>query len=183
MIVVGIPYVEIDSDKRAILNRCVSSLKGQDVVIVVGKQETLAKAQNMLLEMGFGMGADYVIISNDDVILDIGTLDLLCRPGEIVSPVVHGGIDKLFHAHMFCIPKTVYEKIGGFDETCPGAYYIDSDMWIRFNEAEIPVVKLESVHINHPEPGRTLEGMSQSMQDCREWFVTKHGSGATSLVE
>lgn len=182
MIIVSIPYYELPG-KQEILARCVSSLKGHDHTIIIGKQETLAKAQNMGIDLAFYMGADYVILSNDDVILTKGTLDKLCVPGQVVSPTVHGGLNKLFHAHMFCMPRSVYEKVGGFDETCPGPYYIDSDLWIRLMQAEIPIIKSEEVHIDHPEPARTLSKLNNRTNECREWFINKHGKGYLAVVE
>lgn len=182
MIIVGIPYYEIDSGKKEVLNRCVSSLKGYDKLIVVGKQDTLAKAINMILDLGFSMGADNVIISSDDVILDKGRLDLLCSTDSVVSPSVSGGYNKMFHGYMYSIPRKVYESIGRFDESAPGHFYMDSDYWVRLMEANIPVLKTNLVHITHPEEGRTLSQLKEP-GSTREWFIKKHGEKYLGMVE
>ena len=70
-IIVAIPFWNVDEGKFDVLKRCVASLKGQDsIVILDGKQPTLPRAWNMCCELAFGMGADYAVISNDDIELD-----------------------------------------------------------------------------------------------------------------
>jgi len=157
MITVAIPYFESDSGKREILNRCVRSLKGQDnIFILAGKQASLPLAWNICLELAFGMGSDFVILSNDDIELDKGTLDMLCDEDAIVSPTVNNGVYKIFHAHIFSYPKKIYEKIGKFDERFE-IYWADTDLAKRFVDAGIDVRINEAVNVKHPEGARTLK--------------------------
>jgi len=158
-------------------------LRGEydELIVVPAEGRSLAENINIGLEKAKG---DYFCVSNDDIILRSGHLKDLCVPNEVHSPVVHGGIDKTFHAHLYCMPKKVYKKIGNYDESCPGPYYIDSDYWVRLVKAGIPVVKNEGVHIDHPEPARTLSKLKNNkMEETREWFIKKHGKGYLSLVE
>lgn len=156
-IVVVIPYWEADEGKRDVLKRCVGSLRGMDSVIVVaGKQKTLPLAWNMCCELAFSMGADYAIISNDDIELDRGTLDMLCQGDAVISPTVNNGVFKVFHAHIFALPRSVWEKIGPFDERFE-AYWADTDYAKRMKDAGIDVHINVNVNVKHPEAARTLK--------------------------
>ena len=156
-IIVAIPFWNSDSGKMDILKRCLSSLKGQDETIVLaGKQKTLPLAWNMCCELAFSMGADYVVVSNDDIILDRGTLDMLAMPNAVVSPMVNNGVFKVFHAHIFCLPKTIWEKIGPFDERFE-VYWSDTDYAKRLKDAGVDVHINTEVNVKHPEGGRTIK--------------------------
>lgn len=177
-----IPTLQVDEGKKEILERCINSLSPMvdEVIVISDKEASLANKINQGLKQAKN---EYIVVSNDDVYMRSGTLLDLCHSGEVHVPVVHGGIDKTFHGHMWCIPKSAYDTIGGYDESCPGPYYIDSDYWVRLIKAGIPVVKNESVHIDHPEPGRTLKHLQNNDHGCREWFIEKHGRSYLALVE
>jgi len=156
-IIVAIPFWNSDDGKFKVLQDCVASLKGQDSIIILdGKQPTLPRAWNMCLELAFGMGADYVILSNDDIILDRGTLDMLCMPDAVVSPMVNNGVFKVFHAHIFALPGSIWEKIGPFDERFE-VYWSDTDYAKRLKDAGIDVHINAEVNVKHPEGARTLK--------------------------
>ncbi len=175
-ICVAIPYFECDPGKRDVLKNCVASLKGMDsILILAGKQDTLPRAWNMCLDMAFGMGADYVILSNDDIVLERGTLDMLCMPNAVVSPMVNNGVFKIFHAHIFGIPRNIWEKIGPFDERFE-CYWADTQYAMRLKEAGIDVHINVNVNVKHPEPARTLKhykGMTENHD--RDLFVSMYG--------
>lgn len=172
-IITAIPYFESDPAKREVLRKCLFSIKGQQdqIFVLAGKQPTLPMAWNMCLEMGFGMGADYVILSNDDIELVQGDLKDLAVPGEVVSPLVNNSVFKVFHAHIFCIPRDVWEKVGPFDERF-AIYWADTDMALRLKQAGIPVYINENVKVNHPEPGRTLKAYKGSTEESDERLFT-----------
>jgi hypothetical protein len=175
-VVVAIPYWESDPGKRQILFDCTSSLKGYDsLVVLCGKQASLPIAWNMCLEMAFGMDADYCVLSNDDIILDRGLISDLCIPNTVVSPLVNGGVFKKFHAHIFSLPRNIYEKIGKFDEDYQ-LYWADTDYCKRLVDAGVPVETNEKVNILHPEPARTLKFYAGlTMTDDEATFVKKWG--------
>lgn len=180
-----IPTLDCDPGKAEILKRCVDSLGPQvdEIIIIDSKTDSLAKKINDGLKKATG---DFIIVSNDDVFLNDEKQDLreLCHEGEVDVPVLHGGIDKLFHGHMWCIPRAVYEEIGGYDESCPGVYWQDSEYWVRLFKNDIPIVKNCNVHIAHPEPGRTLKQLKDNAEgDCRQWFIDKCGADMLKLVE
>ena len=175
-IVVAIPYWESDPGKRQVLYDCVNSLKGYDQLLVLaGRQSSLPLAWNMCLEMGFGMGADFVILSNDDVILDKGNLMNLCVSDAVLSPRVNNGVFKIFHAHMFALPKKIYEKIGKFDERFK-VYWADTDYAKRMVDAGVNVGISDNVNVLHKHPARTIGSLGGiTEQHDKEEFVKKWG--------
>jgi len=174
--------LEVDKGKKEVLDRCVKSLTPEcdEIIVVKSKGRSLAKCINVGCNKAKG---DFLIVSNDDITMRSGHLKDLCHKGEVHSPINHGGIRKTFHAHLWCMPKEIYKQIGGQDETCPGPYYIDSDYWVRLIKEGIPVVLNDSVHINHPEPARTLGKIYTNQDKTREWFLKKHGKGYLNLIE
>jgi len=175
-VICAIPYWESDEGKRKVLYDCVSSLKGYDELLVLaGKQPTLPRAWNMCLELGFGMGADYVVLSNDDIILEKGTLLNLCVSDAVLSPKVNNGIFKIFHAHIFAIPKKIWEKIGPFDERFQ-IYWSDTDYAKRMVDAGISVGIAEDVNVLHKEPARTIRAYAGiTEQEDEKKFKEKWG--------
>lgn len=176
-----IPTLEVDEGKKDVLRACIDSFEGMydELIVIPDKDISLAAKINKGMKKAHGQ---YIIVSNDDVTIRSGNLRDLCYPGEVDVPVVHGGIDKLFHGHMFCLPREIYKQLGGYDEECPGPYAIDSDYWVRLTEAGIPIVKNCQVHINHPEPGRTLKHLNNQTGDCIEWFRKKWGDEYLRMV-
>lgn len=175
-LIYAINYWESDDGKRQVLKDCIESLKGKyQLLILAGKQPTLPIAWNMCLELGFSMGADYVIVSNDDVILTDGTVDMLCKKDTVVSPLINGGDWKIFHAHVFCIPRSVYEKVGKMDERYQ-LYWCDTDYAKTLVDAGIPVEINHDVDFSHPSPARTLKhfaGITERSDE--ELFFEKWG--------
>jgi len=176
MIVLAIPYWEVDKDKRTVLQDCVNSFTDYDrLIILSGRQPTLPNAWNQLLRLSFGMGADYVVLANDDVILTDGSLKDLCKPGTVVSPTVNMGTIKKFHAHIFSLPRDVYEKVGEFDEKFT-IYWADTDYCKRLVDAGVPIETNKDVNVLHPEPARTLRyTMGVTEKSDRDIFVEKWG--------
>lgn len=169
-----IPYYETDSGKRDVLKKCLASLSGKTLVLA-GKQKTLPTAWNMCCEIGFSI-ADYVILSNDDIELVEGNLEELCIPNAIVSPKVNGGFFKTLHFHIVCIHKSVWEKVGQFDENF-WVWWSDTDYSRRIVDIEgIDVVLCNSVNVLHPEASRTIKHNPGSVEiHDEEHFKQKWG--------
>lgn len=67
----------------------------------------------------------------------------MCRPGVVTySENAQWGC-------FFCLPRSVYEKIGGFDERFEGAYYEDNEYLDRLAKNNIPVERVEGVLVDH----------------------------------
>ncbi len=175
-IVVAIPYYESDEAKRPVLQKCLKSLRGHDEVIVVaGKQPTLPTAWNMCMDLGFGMGADYVILANDDIELVSGNMTMLCKPDTVLLPLVNGGVFKKFHAHIIGFPKSVWEKVGRFDENFT-IYWADTDYAKRLVDAGVEVQTNIGVNVLHPEPARTLKSYPKEIEaEDKKKFIQKWG--------
>lgn len=183
---VGIPYYESDPGKREVLQRCVKSMAGKhdELIVLSGKQPSLSNAINQLLEM---MSGQYLIICNDDVILTKGKLDDLCNPNAIMSPMVNGNQHiKLFHAHMWCMPRWAYNRVGPQFEGYDGFYYDDSDYWMKIIGEGIEIKMSDKVNIDHPSPGRTLGTYGDNgerMANNRNLFISRWGLDAVKMVE
>jgi glycosyltransferase involved in cell wall biosynthesis len=167
-----------------LLDNCIASFNGQydELIVIDDTVKSLAEKINIGLRSATG---DYLIVSNDDIEANTGTLKDLCVENQVVSPKVNGGIFKTFHGHMYCIPRNIYALVGGMDETCPGVYHQDSDLWLRFIKAGYPPVVSELVDVWHRHPASTINTLEQSQRDMgktREWFVNKWGESECGKV-
>jgi len=172
-----IPYYESDPQKREVLQKCINSFSNQqdELIILAGKQPSLPDAWNQCIELAFGMGADFVCVSNDDVILDKGSLRDLCVEGQVVSPTVNNGVFKVFHAHIWCMDKEVWDKVGRFEEDFH-IYYSDSSYAMRLKRLGIPVGINYGVNVQHNDPGRTMKSYTNEIQNQdRDLFIEKWG--------
>lgn len=160
-----------------LVDKCVESFSSQydEVIIIDDTDKSLAEKLNKGMRMATG---DFIVVSNDDVEACSGLLRELCYPGVVVSPRIEGGTPKLFHAHMFCIPRELYAQIGGFDESFDGPYYIDTDYWMRLHKAGKDPILSDAVTIYHNHPASTISTLSsrdRDMNRAREWYVSKWG--------
>lgn len=166
------------------LERCIDSFKGQydELIVVDDKDKSLAWKQNYGMRMSKG---DFIVVSNDDVIADTGTLSDLCVKGQVLSPRVNGGVFKTFHGHIFCMPREIFAETGGFDESYPGVYYIDAELWFRLIQAGYPPGICDAVNVRHEHAATTIKTLSSketSMADGEAWFISKHGRDSLHVV-
>lgn len=159
------------------LEKCIESFKGQynELIVVDDTNISLAKKINKGLRLATG---DFLIVSNDDVLADQGTLKDLCVEGRVLSPKVNGGVFKVFHAHMFCLPRGIYGQIGGYDDDYDGAYWIDAAYWAKLINAGLPPDIHQDVNIKHEHPATTIRTLSTAERDMdsgRAWFISKYG--------
>lgn len=168
-----------------LLEKCIKSFEGDyDELIVIDDTDlSLAKKINKGLKQASG---DFLVVSNDDVEKHEGSLRELCVEGEVISPRIRGHYHKTFHAHMFCLSRDIYEKVGGYSEDYEGVYYIDSDYWMKLKEAGFSPILAEDVYIYHNHPAstiKTLDSKQQDMGSARKWFISKWGSDCLPEVE
>lgn len=150
---VVIPYMESFPEKRDILKTCVNSFTGADEIIVVSNwREGYAKPINKGLAIAKG---DFLIVMNDDLIWDGGSLKRLCDETAVTSPVVNGKLQD-FWGCAFCIPKWVYEKLGGMDERYTISYFDDDDFWWTLKKENIPHHCVPTVNVS-TKGGTTLD--------------------------
>jgi glycosyltransferase involved in cell wall biosynthesis len=165
------------------LNECIDSFKGQydELIVVDDKDKSLAYKQNKGMRLSRG---DHLIVCNDDVLSNRGELKDLCRE-EVTCPLVNGGVFKVFHGHMFCMPREIFAITGGFDESYEGVYYIDSELWYRLKMMNYPPITIEQVDIFHHHPASTIKTLSSKEKNEHEgknWFISKWGEQALGEV-
>jgi glycosyltransferase involved in cell wall biosynthesis len=169
-----IPYYQCDDQKPGVLASAVHSMAGHftELIVIADKIDNLAVKINKGLKMAT---CDYIVCTNDDVVLQTGGLEGLCKPGEVVTPMINGGSTKIFHGHAWGMPRSVYEQIGGMDEDYQ-LYWMDVDYAARLKKAGIPVSQTREVDMMHPEPARTLASyVGKKVNNDESVFVRKWG--------
>lgn len=179
------------------LNEFLETVEGQydELIIVDDKIDNLAVKINKGLRKSTG---DYIAVANDDIKMTQGILKDLCITGQVVSPRVVGGLDKTFHAHLWVMPRDVYENSVGVvkgwsDYGRPGYfegfyrfYWDDSDYYMKLRNNGFIPVKNENVIINHDHPGWTLgtfTNNSNAESFNRDLFIKRWGSESIQIVE
>lgn len=156
MISIIIPFYPVDQKKYEVLQQCTKSLPDVEKIIVWNRREGYAKAINEGCKCASG---DYFLIMNDDVILKSGNIEDLCVPNTVVSPTFNGKEYAALWGSCFCVPRTVWEQIGGMDEQYTISYFDDDDLIASLQANNIPMKSQPTVVFDHPKPGRTLESM------------------------
>ena len=149
-------------EKRDILKTCVSSFTGADEIIVVSNwREGYAKPINKGLAIASG---DYLIVMNDDLVWDYGSLKRLCNEEAVTSPMVNGK-NQPFWGCAFCIPRWVYEKVGGLWEGYRISYFDDADYYNTLKKEDIHTLCVSIVQVT-TKGGTTLD----KFPDRNEFF-------------
>lgn len=118
---------------------------------------------------------DYIVVSNDDLTINTGTLKDLCEPMTVNSPRLTSGSGKIFHAHMWCMDRKVYERIGGMDEDFV-IYWMDTDYSMRLKEAGITTKIHNGVVVDHNHPATTMATLAGNLeQQDEQTFIKKYG--------
>ena len=151
-----VPYYEVDSGKKELLNKMISSVSGYDELIIVWNQGMgFTRAVNKGYELAKG---DFIVMACDDITFNNGNLKLLVDEKGVTSPHIEGRQEQDFWGTCWCTPRWVYEKIGMIpEEYAEGIYWEDEDYWKRCQANNIPLILNKTVTINHPHGGRTLE--------------------------
>lgn len=169
-----IPYMESYPEKRDMLKSTVASFTGADEIIVVSNwKEGYAKPINKGLAIAKG---DFLIVMNDDLVWDGGSLKRLCDESAVVSPIVNGK-SQAFWGCAFCMPRWVYEKTGGLDERYRISYFDDDDFWMTLKKLEIPHYCSAEVTLT-TKGGQTLDKMedrNEFFEENRQKFIDKWG--------
>lgn len=173
---VVIPYYQSDDGKPAILKRLTDSLVGHDEIVIVWNDKMgYAPAINKGLENAHG---DFFVVMNDDLIQSQGSLKDLCDKKAVTSPLINYE-QQDFWGCCFCIPRWVYEKVGGLSEVYRISYYDDDDYINELRKAGVPMKAVTSVNFDHPEGGRTLHTLpdwQEFGEENRLKFIRKWGA-------
>lgn len=164
-----IPHAPLSPYLDSLLDRCTKSLSGYDeFVLVLNDAIGYGKAFNQGLKYAKG---DYLVCVSNDTVLTGGSLADLCKPGVVTySRNAQWGC-------FFCLPRSVYEQIGGFDERFEKAYWEDVDYRKRLEVAGISCLRIDSIEVQH-EGGATvktlgIEGEAEAFG--RRKYIEKYG--------
>ena len=166
------------------LEKCVRSFSSQYDELIVADAPNKTLAENINRGMRLAKG-DFIVVSNDDVEGHRGQLADLCHEEKVLSPLVNGSVFKVFHGHMFAIPRKIYAEVGGFDESCPGVYHIDSDYWLRLIRAGYAPEIRDYMEVHHKNSASTISTLDESLRNVeitRQWFIKKWGEQSLSEV-
>jgi GT2 family glycosyltransferase len=153
MISVVIPHWPFDETIDAKLKACVESMEGHgELILVVNEGTGFAKAVNQGLRLAKG---DFIVVMNNDMVWTAGSVRELCDPEAVTSPKVNDR-EQSFWGCCFCLPRWVYEKIGGLDEQFGTGFYEDDDYIMRLKQAPIPTRCVTSCNIEG-EGGATMK--------------------------
>lgn len=155
-----IPHWPFNDDINEKLKRCVSTLVGYDELIIVSNEGTgYGKNVNIGLKLA---RYDFLCVINNDSYVVKGTLKDLCRGDGVAVPVFKGGaVDRKPRA-FFCMPRWVYERVGGYDERFEKGYFEDDDLIKRLEGEGIPIIPVDSVVVNHEEAGTTMHTLDRN---------------------
>lgn len=165
----------IPTRRVADLDACIASYQNQyDELIVVDEEHP-----NLAHKINAGIGrarSEYVVVTNDDALLEKGDIHDLCTT-TVVSPHIVGGQIKVFHAHCWACPVNLFWQVGGMCEEYDGHYYDDSDFWMRcLTHGYMPALE-PKVMIRHDHPATTIRTMPSEDRERnnRLLFVEKWG--------
>lgn len=179
-----IPYMEINEGKPAVLKRLVDSLRGYDELVISSNwKEGYAKPINRGLRLAKG---DFLVVMNDDIVLSEGSLQDLCDPNYVTSPLIDGR-EQPFWGCCFCIPRWVYETVGGLDERYRISYFDDDDYINTLRKNDVPMKAVPSVKFLNPSGGGTtlheFPDHNEFFAENKQKFVEKWGHEPAYLDE
>lgn len=171
-----IPFYPIDEEKHSVLKECVQHLPPHhETIIVWNRKEGMARAINEGAKCASG---DYFLIMNDDVRYESGKIEELCQENTVVSPSYNGQLYPMLWGSCFCIPRKVWEDVGGMDERYTISYFDDDDLIFSLQEKGYQMRSTARVVFDHPQPGRTLEAMpdrDEFFEANKQKFLDKWG--------
>lgn len=153
-----VPHWPKEPEHDILLQRCVSSMGADEKLIIVNDGTGMGKAINKGLELATG---DYLIVTNNDCELKEGSLYDMCDPEAITIPDNMDGQWDMPRS-FYCMPRWVYEKVGGYDEQFGVGYHEDDDLIKRWQLAGIPF-KMTKIKVAHT-PGSTLNNLSNRQE-------------------
>lgn len=148
-------HVPLNDYLDSLLNDCLASLSGYDeLVMVINDSIGYGKAHNRGFKYAKG---DYFLCASNDTVLFKGDIKKMMKPGVVTySQNAQWGC-------FFCMPREVYEKVGGFDERFEGAYFEDNEMLDRLAANKIPVERVVGVLVQHLG-GQTVKALGKEAE-------------------
>lgn len=168
-----IPHWPMLPEHDDLLKKCLQSLDADEKIVVVNEGTGMGKAINKGLSLATG---DYLVVTNNDCQLTMGSLEDMCDPTCITLPDNMPGQMDLPRA-FYCMPRWIYEQVGGYDEQFKVGYWEDDDLIRRWRIADIPF-KMTKVQVQH-YPGTTLDKVPERdaiFKENKELYIKKWGS-------
>ena len=133
------------------LERCLHSLKGQydELILVINDGIGFGAAVNRGLKWASG---DFLLIVNNDTVLRKGKLKDLFLNDRVTVPLIQGQPDWKPRC-FYCMPRSVYEKVGGYDERFEIGYFEDDDLIKRWELAKISIEQVKAIEVIHQDGG------------------------------
>lgn len=173
---VVIPFYPVDEEKYSVLQKCVKSLpEHYETIVVWNRKEGMAKAINEGAKLATGT---HLLIMNDDVEYKSGNLEDLCLEETTTSPSFNGREYEYIWGSCFCIPKKVWDDVGGMDERYNISYFDDDDFIMSLQQKSYTMRSVPSVIFSHDTPGRTLERIpdrNEFFESNKQKFFEKWG--------
>lgn len=121
-------------------------------VVFVCNIKGYAAAVNLGLHRAKG---EFMFLMNDDVLVEEdGWLDKMAVPDTITSWRFNQFFmtgELLPDGAAYCIPRSVYDRLGGFDERyCQGYGFDETDYWFRAKQVGVPMLE-RPVTLRHLE--------------------------------
>lgn len=171
-----IPFMDAFEGKQQILQRCLDSLVGADEILVV---ENWKAGYAVPINYGLSQASgDFLLVMNDDIIQTKGNLKDLCNTEAVTSPIEDGMAAQFIWGNCFCLPRWVYEKIGGLDERYRISYFDDDDLIFTLQSLGIPMRSVPTVEFSNPQGGTTLHTFpdhNEFFEENKQRFLRKWG--------
>lgn len=157
-------------------NQGIHPMSSMVKVFVSPQNLGVARSWNYLVQKGIGMGYDYFLVLNDDIVYKGG-------PGRINALIEEGG-QLAFHQprphynwSIFLFSKWVFQKVGQFDPEFKKCFFEDDDYKYRMKMAGIDVRWDDALA---PEIYRNSETTKRSPElggyvENRDYFIRKWG--------
>ena len=137
----------------------------------------VASSWNALIDRATERGFENFLILNDDVVLTCGE--------EAINRIIEkGAAENAFHRprpfynwSAFILRKTVFEKVGRFDETFQRCYFEDNDYQYRMKLAGIPIRYENDLNPEIYKNSQSIlkDPILSNYIDNRDYFVKKWG--------
>lgn len=133
------------------LNKAVRSLHGHDeLILVVNDKFGFGPSVNVGLKYATG---DFLVVMNNDIEFIEGSVKDLANEHAVVVPRIEPEPRDYNPRSIYCMPRWVFEKLGGYDEQFEVGYFEDDDLIVRLRQAEVPIIFEPDVLVSHYNGG------------------------------
>lgn len=98
--------------------------------------------------LALALGADYVCLMDSDVAWAEGSLRDMCVPGKVTVPTINSTPDTAFTAPMLCVPRTISDEFGLYDDA-GGPHKNESFDGVYYQRIRNNVEKIKHVKVDH----------------------------------